>query len=136
MRSYKTTSQQQQHILMMMRMGTPLHMVVLMVVMVMIMMPLTIMAVDHNKFRTCKDTDFCKRNRDLQPAPSFYQVVAGTVKSSSHKITAEVLNTHNQAQYVMEITTYPDRILRLHINEKDPLKPRYPQDNYYLLEVI
>jgi hypothetical protein len=106
-------------------MGVGTHLLVLLFLTI----PFTL-AVDHNKFRTCKDTDFCKRNRELQPASSPYHVVAGTVKSSSDKITAEIVNTYNKAQYVMEITTYPDRILRLHINEKSPLKPRYQLWNY------
>lgn len=97
----------------------------LVLMMCLVVLPL-IMAVDMNKFRACKDTDFCKRNRELQPAPSVYNVVAGTVKSSKDKITADILNTFNNVNFVMELTAHPDRILRLKIDEKSPLKPRYP----------
>lgn len=102
--------------------GTQLFVVLLLLVII----PLNL-AVDHNKFRKCQDTDFCKRNRALQPAPSVYHVVAGSVKSSPDRITGEIVNTYNNAHYTMDITTYPDRILRLQINEKAALKPRYPK---------
>jgi hypothetical protein len=96
----------------------------LIVLLLLSLIPL-IYAVDMGKFRACRDTDFCKRNRELEPAPSVYNVVAGTVKATDDKITADILNTFNNAEYVLEITTLPNRILRLKIDEKSPIKPRY-----------
>lgn len=111
-------------------MGESTRRVPLALMMCMLVLPL-IMAVDMNKFRACKDTDFCKRNRELQPAPSLYHVVAGSVRSTRDLITADILNTYNNVLFEMELTAHPERILRLKINEKSPIKPRYPFYYYY-----
>lgn len=63
-----------------------------------------------------------------------YQVVPGTLTvHEKSKITADLVNTHTDMLYVMEVTVYPHRILRLKIDEKTPLKPRYPTFSYISL---
>lgn len=95
------------------------------VLLVVLILP-AIHGVDVNKFRKCEDSDFCKRNRDLQPAPSVYSIVPGTVKSANNKITADITNSFNNVLFAMEVSVYPDRVLRLKVDEKNPIKPRYP----------
>ncbi len=87
----------------------------------------TVNAVDMSKFRKCQDTDFCNRNRQLTPAPSVYHVIPGSVSIENNKqlIVADLFNSFTSGLYTLELSVYPNRILRLKVNEKAPIKPRY-----------
>eukprot|EP00117_Sycon_ciliatum_P017449 scpid32873/ scgid16435/ Neutral alpha-glucosidase AB; Alpha-glucosidase 2; Glucosidase II subunit alpha len=83
----------------------------------------SVIGVDRNNFKTCSESSFCKRNRDLEPKDSRFHVVPGTINIGSDRVTFELLN--DEASFVGEVITLVDNTARLMINEKAPLHPRY-----------
>lgn len=88
-------------------------------------------AVDRSKFRTCDSTSFCRRHRELTRWATF-RVNPSTIAASSTGLTAEVIRTDNEPSeksqpvvFTLELIVYEHGILRLKLNEKNPLKPRY-----------
>jgi len=81
------------------------------------------LAVDKSKFRTCDTASFCKRNRDLNKNLSF-SLVPETISTTKAGLAAEVLRS-DMVVFSLELTIYENNILRLKMNEKSPLKPRY-----------
>lgn len=88
-------------------------------------------AVDRSKFRTCDSTSFCRRHRELTRWATF-RVNPSTIVASSTGLTAEVIRTDNEPSeksqpvvFTLELIVYEHGILRLKLNEKNPLKPRY-----------
>eukprot|EP01113_Clastostelium_recurvatum_P019242 TRINITY_DN2271_c0_g1_i2.p1 TRINITY_DN2271_c0_g1~~TRINITY_DN2271_c0_g1_i2.p1 ORF type:complete len:965 (-),score=270.56 TRINITY_DN2271_c0_g1_i2:59-2953(-) len=82
-------------------------------------------AVDRSKFRTCENTGFCKRNRKLPDRGLSYHVQPATVQISGSSLTADIINVHNNHTFVLEMISHENGILRLKVDEKAPLRPRY-----------
>jgi hypothetical protein len=87
-------------------------------------------SVDRTKFKTCHQSGFCNRNRNLVNAQERgqYQVKADTLqKPSSSKLTAKVQSPNNK-EFQMELTTLNKNVVRLRIFEEHQNRYMGPQD--------
>ncbi|KAF6038681.1 hypothetical protein EB796_003010 [Bugula neritina] len=84
------------------------------------------LAVDRNNFKTCDESGFCKRQRAYTaPATPHYHLVADSLVVSSDSAQFDVKNTKYDILFVVKLTGYSNGIVRVHMNEKSPIKPRY-----------
>ncbi len=89
-----------------------------------------VVAVDHNKFKKCKDSAFCRRNRALAEqtegeSPFALVPNSALLASSGDRFSAEVVNRLNDHRFRLDLTSFGDDVFRLHLDEKQPLRPRY-----------
>lgn len=79
-----------------------------------------------DKFRNCQQSGFCKRNRKLEETTtSPYNILPDTITVEGSRISADIYNTKTNITFSLDIIAYANRIVRMKINEKTPLKPRY-----------
>jgi len=84
-------------------------------------------AVDRSKFRTCDQTSFCKRQRNLERTEA-WNLDLRTITTTDSGIRADLIKREAsglEVPFILEITAYGEGIARLRINEKAPLKKRY-----------
>lgn len=98
-------------------------------------------SVNHQDFKTCDQSSFCERNRNLQPGDSKWEMEASSVQQTGDHLGVEatIKNTDNGAQLKLTLNALLDSgsILKLHINElkservrfdaKDALKESVPK---------
>ncbi|RIA86837.1 glycosyl hydrolases family 31 protein [Glomus cerebriforme] len=100
---------------------------------------LVVSAVKPQDFRTCAQTSFCRRNRayaDKATSGSFispYNVIKDTINIEDGIISGELINTENRVLFIFEIHILINNSVRIRINEKNPLKPRYDRVKYWSL---
>lgn len=87
----------------------------------------SVWAVDHSKFKTCEQSGFCRRNRDLQPGQSKWEVDASSVQAVDGGAEALLRNPDNEAVLKLRLSSLLDdgSILRMHINELKSERQRY-----------
>jgi len=83
--------------------------------------------VDHSKFKTCDQSGFCKRNRELQPGQSKWQIDSSTIETVDHTVEALLSNPDNSVLLKLKLSSLLDdgSILRMHINEYNSIRHRY-----------
>ncbi|CAG8540535.1 11107_t:CDS:10, partial [Funneliformis mosseae] len=83
--------------------------------------------VKRQDFRTCAQTSFCRRNRAYadKAASSPYNVIEDTIKIEDGVISGELINSENKIYFIFEIHLLINNVVRIRVNEKSPLKPRY-----------
>jgi mannosyl-oligosaccharide alpha-1,3-glucosidase len=97
------------------------------------------LALKPQDFRTCGQTSFCRRNRayaDKATSSSFsspYTLVKDTINIEDGVISGELINSENKVPFIFEIHLLINNVVRIRINEKDPLKPRYDGVKYWSL---
>ncbi|KAF2069359.1 hypothetical protein CYY_009321 [Polysphondylium violaceum] len=87
-------------------------------------------SVDHSKFKTCGDSNFCKRNRinHENNKEGFYRLTSIQLSDDKHSILGDIVQNNNEAQPLsLKIQVYKDRMVRVTVVEKNPLanKKRY-----------
>lgn len=82
-------------------------------------------AVYRTNFKTCEQSSFCRRCRKVEPGKSPYQLVLDTVSHNESTLAVDLFNKDTGVLYVATLTALKDSTFRLHINEKNPLHPRY-----------
>lgn len=87
----------------------------------------TTLAVNRTSFKTCEQSSFCRRCRSLSPGISQFQLVSGTLTSSSAELTVDLVNNENAKEFVLRVTAVNETgfTFRTEIDEKAPLKERY-----------
>ncbi|XP_038066335.1 neutral alpha-glucosidase AB-like isoform X2 [Patiria miniata] len=80
-------------------------------------------AVDRNNFKTCSQSSFCKRNRDLDSGNSPYEALMGTLLISDDLVQLAVLNSATGIRLQLELHGLDQSTVRLRI--KDPVNRRY-----------
>lgn len=84
------------------------------------------LSVDHGNFKTCEQSSFCKRCRNVKSGQSQYAIVPGTLNSYSDSITLDLVNKENNHKFDLKLTGLASgNNFRLEIDEKQPLSPRY-----------
>ena len=84
--------------------------------------------VDRARFQNCEQSGFCKRNRDYASQvdkESPYEIVSSSITQTKGRYTADIINHENNQKFFICISRYENGILRVKINEKAPLSPRY-----------
>ena len=101
----------------------------------------SVLTVDHSKFKTCEQSGFCTRNRDLQNGQSKWEIDSNSIQQTGDHFGVEAIikNTANSAMLKLILNSLLDNgsILKIHINElksersrfdaKDALKETVPK---------
>ena len=66
-----------------------------------------------------------RRNRALKPGKSLYHVIPETVVSNNSSVAMDLVNKQNNVLFTAKIQALKDNTIRIQINEKSPLRPRY-----------
>ncbi|XP_067938463.1 neutral alpha-glucosidase AB-like isoform X3 [Watersipora subatra] len=82
-------------------------------------------AVDRNNFKTCDESGFCKRQRQYSPSSTPYHLVPDSLVVGVDDAHFEVVNIESEKAFVLRLTGYSNGVVRVYMNEKLPLKPRY-----------
>src|SRR3990167_3146753 len=84
-------------------------------------------AVDRTRFKTCSQSDFCRRNREFGKAVGLspYDVLKTTEQLTPTRYIVDIENKLNGEKFLLTITNYENDILRVRISEKAPLHSRY-----------
>ncbi|XP_051957222.1 neutral alpha-glucosidase AB-like [Xyrauchen texanus] len=82
-------------------------------------------AVDRSNFKTCDQSAFCKRQRELKPSQSPYRALLDTLELSKSRLTLQLINDNNKVRLLLELYRLQGNMTRVKINELKPLKPRY-----------
>ncbi|KAF4113716.1 neutral alpha-glucosidase AB [Onychostoma macrolepis] len=86
---------------------------------------LSAQAVDRSNFKTCDQSAFCKRQRELKPSQSPYRALLDTLELSNSRLTLQLINDNNKVRLLLELYRLQGNMTRVKINELKPLKPRY-----------
>ncbi|XP_070164073.1 neutral alpha-glucosidase AB isoform X1 [Polyergus mexicanus] len=89
-------------------------------------------AVNRDNFKRCDQNSFCRRCRKVEPGKTPYQLLPDTLIQNESMITIDLFNKDTGVSYVVQFTSLKESTFRLHINEKNPLHPRY--ENEYALQ--
>ncbi|XP_012277240.1 neutral alpha-glucosidase AB [Orussus abietinus] len=82
-------------------------------------------AVIRENFKTCEQSSFCRRCRKVEPGKTPYKLLPDTVSKTEHALNVDLFNKDTGVTYVVQLSALQDNTFRLHINEKNPLHPRY-----------
>ncbi|UYV82958.1 GANC [Cordylochernes scorpioides] len=97
----------------------------LLAIFLMLLIPLA-QCVDRGNFKTCEQSGFCRRNRNLTPGQSQYYVKMSSLKTPTPgSLSATMVNARAGAQFELHIQALEDNRLRLRILEQNPPRPRY-----------
>uniref|UniRef100_A0A8C1ZU09 Neutral alpha-glucosidase AB n=1 Tax=Cyprinus carpio TaxID=7962 RepID=A0A8C1ZU09_CYPCA len=86
---------------------------------------LSAQAVDRSNFKTCDQSAFCKRQRELKPGQSPYRALLDTLELSNSRLSLQLINDNNKVRLLLELYRLQGNMTRVKINELKPLKPRY-----------
>ncbi|XP_050680339.1 neutral alpha-glucosidase AB [Leptidea sinapis] len=89
-------------------------------------------SVDKNNFKTCEQSGFCKRLRNLKPEKSQYSLNLDSVFVHGNVLSAEVITVNHDTEnknvlwhYALKLSALVDGTFRVEIDEAEPLYPRY-----------
>lgn len=70
-----------------------------------------------------------RRCRKVEPDKTPYQLLIDTFVYNESSVNAELFNKDTGAVLVLQLTALKDNIFRIHINEKNPVHPRYEPEH-------
>ncbi len=83
-----------------------------------------VIAVDRNKFRTCQQSSFCRRCRNMEPNEAVYSLDTSTLQVTSAQVEAVVI--HGEDRFRLQISGLKDNGgFRVKMREAFPLVPRF-----------
>ncbi|XP_067119018.1 neutral alpha-glucosidase AB-like [Centruroides vittatus] len=82
-------------------------------------------SVDRSNFKTCDQSGFCRRNRNLTPGQSPYYLQMNTIKTTASKIEGNIVNGKNGVEFKFQLSALVSNMLHIKINELKPLRPRF-----------
>uniref|UniRef100_V9KDE4 Neutral alpha-glucosidase AB n=1 Tax=Callorhinchus milii TaxID=7868 RepID=V9KDE4_CALMI len=85
----------------------------------------TIHAVDRSNFKTCEQSAFCKRQRNVKPENSPYRALLNSLEVTEKNVKIQLINELNKVHLLLEVYGLQGNMTRIKINELNPLKPRY-----------
>ena len=87
----------------------------------------SVLTVDHSKFKTCEQSGFCTRNRDLQNGQSKWEIDSNSVQSIDNGVEALLKNSDNDKLLKLKLSNLLEdgSILRMHINELNSERHRF-----------
>uniref|UniRef100_A0A8C1ETP2 Neutral alpha-glucosidase AB n=1 Tax=Cyprinus carpio carpio TaxID=630221 RepID=A0A8C1ETP2_CYPCA len=97
---------------------------------------LSAQAVDRSNFKTCDQSAFCKRQRELKPGQSPYRALLDTLELSNSRLSLQLINDNNKVRLLLELYRLQGNMTRVKINELKPLKPRYEVPDVLLSDPI
>ncbi|CAG5114994.1 unnamed protein product, partial [Candidula unifasciata] len=85
----------------------------------------TCFGVHRENFRTCDQSGFCKRHRNLQPGTSNYVVQPSTLRISKTSLMVDVVNTKTNVRFLLQGYGLVNSIFRVKLVEAEPIRERY-----------
>ncbi|XP_041037951.1 neutral alpha-glucosidase AB-like isoform X1 [Carcharodon carcharias] len=82
-------------------------------------------AVDRSNFKTCEQSAFCKRQRNVKPENSPYRALLNSLEVTEKAVRLQLINEVNKVPLLLEVYGLQGNMTRIKINELNPLKPRY-----------
>uniref|UniRef100_H9GMA9 Glycoside hydrolase family 31 N-terminal domain-containing protein n=1 Tax=Anolis carolinensis TaxID=28377 RepID=H9GMA9_ANOCA len=82
-------------------------------------------AVDRSNFKTCDQSAFCKRQRNVKARSSPYRALLESLQLSQDSMKIQLINEVNKVPLLLELYGLKGNITRIRINELNALKPRY-----------
>ncbi|XP_053224260.1 neutral alpha-glucosidase AB isoform X1 [Podarcis raffonei] len=82
-------------------------------------------AVDRSNFKTCDQSSFCKRQRNVEAGSSPYRALLESLQLSQDSMKIQLINEANKVPLLLELYGLKGNMTRIRINELNPLKPRY-----------
>uniref|UniRef100_A0ABM5F4K0 Neutral alpha-glucosidase AB isoform X1 n=1 Tax=Pogona vitticeps TaxID=103695 RepID=A0ABM5F4K0_9SAUR len=82
-------------------------------------------AVDRSNFKTCDQSAFCKRQRNMKPGSSPYRALLDSLQLNQDSMKIQIINEANKVPLLLEVYGLKGNMTRIRINELNPLKPRY-----------
>ncbi|XP_064409152.1 neutral alpha-glucosidase AB, partial [Latimeria chalumnae] len=83
------------------------------------------LAVDRSNFKTCDQSSFCKRQRNVKAGNSPYRALLDSLQLSEKNVKIQLVNEANKIPFLLEVYGLQGNVARIKINELNPLKPRY-----------
>ena len=85
--------------------------------------------VEHSKFKTCEQSSFCRRNRQLTAGQSRWEIESNSVQQTGDHLGVEatIKNADNGVMLKLTLNSLLDNgsILKIHINELKSERTRY-----------
>ncbi|XP_029470724.1 neutral alpha-glucosidase AB isoform X2 [Rhinatrema bivittatum] len=85
----------------------------------------TSLAVDRSNFKTCDQSSFCTRQRNLKAGSSMYRALLDSLHLSESSVSLQLINEASKVPLILEVFGLDGNMVRIKINELNPLKPRY-----------
>uniref|UniRef100_UPI00398F29BD neutral alpha-glucosidase AB-like n=1 Tax=Pristiophorus japonicus TaxID=55135 RepID=UPI00398F29BD len=85
----------------------------------------TTKAVDRSNFKTCEQSAFCKRQRNVKAENSPYRALLNSLEVTEKSIKLQLINEVNKVPLLLEVYGLQGNMTRIKINELNPVKPRY-----------
>lgn len=80
---------------------------------------------ESSEFKTIEDIAFYRRQKKLLPGNSPYHGLLDTIELSDCRAKLHLLNEENKVTLFMELFVLQNNVIRIKVNELNPLKPRY-----------
>nr|WBW70124.1 venom protein [Lampona murina] len=90
-----------------------------------LLLQICVRSVDRSNFKTCEQSGFCKRHRNIQPGHSPYHLDMNSFKVNPTQIEGVIVNTQNGVTLKLDIIALKNNMLRLKVTELDPIRPRF-----------
>ncbi|XP_075262782.1 neutral alpha-glucosidase C-like [Convolutriloba macropyga] len=87
-------------------------------------LPPDVFSVKKHDFKTCKDSSFCMRHRQL-PKNSISFYVSKTVQTSKETVQVEITSMDNKKPLLLSVTLLQGPVFRFKVNEVDPIHTRF-----------
>ena len=91
--------------------------------------------VDRSKFRTCRQSSFCRRSRSVS-RQSGYELDLSSLSVNATAVSAKILNKPDNVEFVLELIGLEDDSFRFRITEANPLVKRFEVPHVLVSEPV
>jgi len=81
--------------------------------------------VDRTNFKTCEQSSFCRRCRNMEKGKSTFEVISDRTQVTQSSVQAEVVDTKYNVKYSLSVTAVDGGIFRVKMDELNPKAPRF-----------
>ncbi|XP_044733910.1 neutral alpha-glucosidase AB [Chrysoperla carnea] len=81
--------------------------------------------VDHGNFKTCAQSSFCRRCREMEPNKSPYVLNFPSAQITPNSVHVELWNNEEQVVFNLTLSALVDNTFRLQVEEASPLRDRF-----------
>jgi alpha 1,3-glucosidase len=85
----------------------------------------TVFSVDRHKFKKCSDISFCSRHRAFTKGLLQYRIIPGSLGIVDGSFKGRIHEAKTNTFYSLELVRYRNNIVRLLVDEEEPLYERY-----------
>ncbi|XP_014253247.1 neutral alpha-glucosidase AB [Cimex lectularius] len=81
--------------------------------------------VDRSNFKSCEQSSFCRRCRNVEKGKSPYELDLSTLSITNSGLQVQLINTENLVKFILKVTPLEDSTLRIQVEEETPLRQRF-----------